>query len=71
MLFLWYIDLEDSNNSVKRHKNQMRHRMSDYFPEIEISIDQTPTPVTHSHNERRYPTRNRQPTQRFSEESWN
>ena len=51
MLFLWYIDLEDSNNSVKRHKNQMCHRMSDYFPEIEVSIDQTPTPVTHSHNE--------------------
>ena len=71
MLLLWYIDLEDLNNSVKRHKNQMRHRMCDYFPEIEVSIDQTPTPVTHSHNERRYPTRNRQPTQHFSEESWN
>ena len=64
------IHLEDSNNYVKRHKNQMRQHMSDYFLEIEVSLDQTPPPVTHSDNARRYPTRNRQRPQRFAEESW-
>ena len=64
------IHLEDSNNYVKRHKNQMRQRISDYFPDIEVSLDQMPTPVTHSNNERRYPTRNIQPPQCFAEESW-
>ena len=48
----------------------MRQRMSEYFPEIEVSLDQTPPPVTHSDDARRYPTRNRQPPQRFAEESW-
>ena len=32
------VHLEDSNDSVKRHKNQMCHHMSDYFPEIKLSI---------------------------------
>ena len=65
------VHLEDSNNSLKRCKNQICHRMSDYFPEIEVSIDQMPTTVTHYHNERRYLTRNRQPPQHLAEESWN
>ena len=60
------VHLEDSNNSIKRLKNQMHHCMSDYLPKIVVSIDQTPTPVTHSHNERRYLTRNRQPPQLFT-----
>ena len=62
------VHLEDSNNSVKRHKTQICHHMSDYFSEVEVLSDQMPTPVTYSNNER-YPTRNRQPPQRFAEES--
>ena len=63
------VHLQDSNNNVKRHKNQMRHRMCDYIPEIEVSLEQTPTPMEQPHNNR-YPTRNRRPPQRFDEEAW-
>ena len=47
----------------------MRHRMCDYIPEIEVSLEQTPTPMEQSHYNR-YPTRNRRPPQRFDEEAW-
>ena len=69
-MLLFSIHLEGSNNYVKRHKKQIRQRMSDYFPAIEVSLDQMLTPVTRSDNEKRYPTRNRQPPQCFAEESW-
>ena len=63
------VHLQDSNNIVKRHNNQMRHCMCDYIPEIEVSLEQTPIPVEQPHNER-YPTRNRRPPRRFDKESW-
>ena len=67
------VRLEDSEICVKRHKNQMRHRVPNRIPELEASstpIEDDTSQLVNSTEEPRYPTRRRRPPQRFAEENW-
>ena len=69
--------LQDVNVCVKRHKNHIRARSTEYIPELEINLpvsdDMNNRLPTHhpQQTERLYPTRNRVPPQRLIEENWN
>ena len=58
------VRLEDSEICVKRHKNQMRHRVPNRIPEIEASstpIEDNTSQLVNSTEEPHYPSRRRRP----------
>ena len=71
------VRLQNSTTIVKRHKNQIRARISDNIPELEVTL-QTSTQVESSDSRQeleprvstgpRYPSRVRRPPQRFAHE---